>query len=105
LVQQHHGRNPVGSLAMRSLVQKVALCCVFISFAVWYARLHSYRDPGSIFFDKERTYEQGYLRRRKLEIKSLIDSFAGSKAPSSRDKAGKHPKHCVALSSVKRDHT
>lgn len=90
---------------MRSLMRKVATCLVCIAGAVFYARSHSYRDPGSIFFDEVRAYEERYSKHRKTEVEKLIDLFTGSGIQTWQTKAGRSPRLCVAISSVARAHT
>jgi hypothetical protein len=90
-------------LSMRSLIVKVTACLLFIACALWYARSHFYRDPGSAFFDKARAYEQRYSQHRKTEVQRYIDSFDVPGSQIVQPEAGSNATLCVSLSSVRRE--
>ncbi|KAJ3461093.1 hypothetical protein MRS44_011960 [Fusarium solani] len=52
---------------MPTLAFKAATCFAFLLCMVCFGRLHFYRDPGSVFFDKERAYETHYSAHRRVE--------------------------------------
>lgn len=91
---------------MHSLLRKIAASLALIICAIWYAKTHFYRDPGSAFFDRTRAYEQRYSQFRKAEVQQFIDSYGGlahddSSAPGG---ASSNATLCVAFSSVRRQH-
>jgi hypothetical protein len=88
---------------MRSLVLKVFACFLWIGCALWYARSHFYRDPGSAFFDKARAYEQRYSQHRKTEVGRYIDSFNGPDSQIVQPGGDPNASLCVSLSSVRRE--
>lgn len=88
-----------------SIARPLLACFVFILCAIWYGKTHFYRDPGSVFFNKERAYEQRYSQHRKIEVKQFLDSYASSGISDTQWKAGTNASLCVAFSSVKRQHT
>lgn len=90
---------------MHALVHKIAACIIFILCAAWYGHAHFYRDPGSVFFDKNRAYEQKYSHYRKAEVEQFISSQSGLNSQDSSAKAGRNATLCVAISSVKREHS
>lgn len=73
---------------------------MLILCAVLYGKAHFYRDPGSVFFDKSRAYEQGYSKIRKEQIQKYVGSVKNGEAAIG--KAGTNPSMCLAMSSVKR---
>lgn len=94
---------PRGSrlLFMNSLLKRLGACLALILCAVWYARSHTYRDPGSAFFDSTRAYDRRYSAYRLAETQNFIDS----RAHQTLGKAGQNATMCVALTSVKRERT
>ncbi|KAK5725234.1 hypothetical protein LTR17_013103 [Elasticomyces elasticus] len=87
---------------MHSLIRKVAACLCFIFCAVWYGHIYFYRDPGSVFFDKTRAYEQRYSQYRKAEVEQFI---TGLEPHDGYGKAGPNATLCIGISSVKRQHS
>lgn len=85
---------------MRSLLRRLALCLSCIALAIWYSHATFYRDPGSVFFDPKRAFEQKYSQYRKAEVQKFVDTGDGIVG-----KAGKDASLCVALSSVRRQHS
>jgi len=88
---------------MNSLARKLLFCAAFLLALILYARAHFYRDPGSIFFDKTRAYEQVYSHHRLLETEEFIRT--AKKEASEYQKASNNATLCVAISSVKRQRT
>lgn len=96
-------------LATPTLVVKAAACLGLLLCMAWFGRLHFYRDPGSVFFDKDRAYETHYSAHRRVEAQQFIDAYVNgtksyvngtSKFASNDPETNKTL--CVALSSVKR---
>lgn len=89
---------------MRPIIWKLLGCLIFLLCLAWYGKSHFYRDPGSVFYDRENAFEQRYSQVRKAEI----DTFVQSQRNSSEDghmKSGPRPAICAALSSVQRNNT
>jgi hypothetical protein len=82
---------------MRSLVLKVFACLFWIFGTFRYARSHFYRDPGSVFFDKARAYEQRYSQYYKSEAGRYIDSSHGSELQIVQPKSDSNARLCVSL--------
>jgi len=89
---------------MRSLLWKLTGCVLFVLCAAWYGRIHFYRDPGSVWFDKTRAYERHYSRSREDEVKEFIESYAPIEPSNSPGKSSINASICIGVSSVKRDH-
>lgn len=87
---------------MPTLAFKAATCFAFLLCMVCFGRLHFYRDPGSVFFDKERAYETHYSAHRRVEAQQVIDSYTNDKNTFPSNRSGTNKSFCVALSSVKR---
>ncbi|KAK5682089.1 hypothetical protein LTS10_005214 [Elasticomyces elasticus] len=90
---------------MHSLIRKVAACLCFIFCAVWWGHTYFYRDPGSVFFDKTRAYEQRYSQYRKAETEQAIDQYSSLEPEDGHGKAGPNATLCIGISSVKRQHS
>lgn len=88
---------------MQSLLRKIVACLAVIFLAIWYAKTHFYRDPGSAFFDRTRAYEQTYSRFRKTEVLHFIEEGTAQHLDGSAV-ISEHPSLCVAFSSVRRQH-
>lgn len=88
---------------MPSLVRKIAACLSLIACYIWYARSHFYRDPGSVFFDSARAYEEKYSHYRKTEARDFIELYGSGEVKL--EKAGDNATLCMGLSSVKREKT
>ncbi|SMR58810.1 unnamed protein product [Zymoseptoria tritici ST99CH_1E4] len=83
------------------LLCKATVSVIFLLILVLYGSTHFYRDPGSIFFDRTRAFEQRYSLLRKAETQQFIADFqAGRKA-----EAAKNRSLCISLSSVGRKET
>ncbi|CZT22961.1 uncharacterized protein RCC_08669 [Ramularia collo-cygni] len=88
---------------MISLVRKVLLCAVFLLSLVWYGSTHFYRDPGSVFFDKTRAFEQRYSTYRMAEVRQLIHDLKDNSGQQiRREVPGTNASLCVTSSSVSR---
>ncbi|KAE8371984.1 hypothetical protein BDV26DRAFT_302338 [Aspergillus bertholletiae] len=90
---------------MPSLLSKLILCLAFISCTIWYGKTHFYRDPGSIFFDETRAFEQRYSQHRRREVDAFIRSQSTTPTSESPVKSGSNPTLCLAYSSVRRQTT
>lgn len=88
---------------MISLLRKVGVCVLFILSLVWYGSTHFYRDPGSVFFDRTRAFEQRYSKHRKAESKTFIENFQSDAAAKYGAVGGRtNATLCVTSSSVNR---
>jgi hypothetical protein len=87
---------------MKLVLFKPALGLAFLLCLIWYGHTHFYRDPGSIFFDKERAYETRYSAHRKAEAQQTIEFYSEAGTRPLLDTQKSNKSLCVALSSVKR---
>ena len=89
---------------MRSLLYKLGLCILLLLCLLYYGQTHFYRDPGSVFFDKSRAYEQRYSKHRIAQAYDFIEKLevVNEQRPT-RTKAGPSPRLCLSLSTVNRD--
>jgi hypothetical protein len=88
---------------MISLAYKTTLAIAFLLSLVWYGSTHFYRDPGSVFFDETRAFEQQYSHFRKTQVRQLIDDLeANATQGIYPEVSGTNASLCVALSSVSR---
>ncbi|KAH6985426.1 hypothetical protein EDB80DRAFT_732530 [Ilyonectria destructans] len=92
-----------------TLLFKAAACLALLLCMAWFGRLHFYRDPGSVFFDKDRAYETHYSAHRRVEAQQFIDayvngtkSYVNGTSQFANNDSGSNKSLCVALSSVKR---
>ncbi|KAH7121596.1 hypothetical protein EDB81DRAFT_814126 [Dactylonectria macrodidyma] len=93
----------------QTLAIKAVTCLALLLCMAWFGRLHFYRDPGSVFFDKDRAYETDYSAHRRVESQQFIDAYVnGTKSYINgtsqfvNNESGPNKTLCVALSSVKR---
>ncbi|KAK1142375.1 hypothetical protein N8T08_007927 [Aspergillus melleus] len=86
---------------MRLLIWKLFFCLGILICCVGYGKLHFYRDPGSVFYDKDNAFEQRYSEHRKREIDDLLQSRITSTTDEDT-KSGPRPALCAAFCSVQR---
>ena len=87
---------------MSNIIYKTAICLFFLLCTVWFGKLHFYRDPGSVFFDKERAYETRYSTYRREETQETIQFYSDRQDTVPHGTPSYNRSLCVALSSVKR---
>ncbi|KAK3696413.1 hypothetical protein LTR37_017984 [Vermiconidia calcicola] len=63
-------------------------------------RHHSWRDPGSVFFDSENAFERQYSLLRETEAENFIQDL-NENVPY--QKAGPEPSMCVGITTVQRE--
>ncbi|KAK3724194.1 hypothetical protein LTR37_001319 [Vermiconidia calcicola] len=63
-------------------------------------RHHSWRDPGSVFFDSENAFERQYSLLRETEAENFIQNLDEN---VSYQKAGPEPSLCVGITTVQRE--
>ncbi|CAF9921681.1 MAG: hypothetical protein GOMPHAMPRED_002361 [Gomphillus americanus] len=77
---------------MRRWTVATTLLLIFLGF-YQYARMYSYRDPGSLFFDASRAYETKYSDHRLEEIRNIELTNEGTSKDASV---------CAVISTYKR---
>ena len=99
-----HKISPFLYITMYPIAWKLLLSLLFLTCAIWYAKTHFYRDPGSAFFDPSRAYEQRYSLTRKAEVQRFIESQSSTanNTPDSHAESSKGAALCVGISSVRR---
>jgi hypothetical protein len=87
-----------------------ALISTFLLFSLYYiyAASHFYRDPGSLFYDPSRAFEQSYSLHRETEALSFRNEAFFSYSTNRTDstaiwKAGKSPTICATVVTVARN--
>ncbi|PLB44983.1 hypothetical protein P170DRAFT_513078 [Aspergillus steynii IBT 23096] len=89
---------------MRPIIWKLIISLSFVLCFVWYGKEHFYRDPGSVFYDRENAFEERYSQHRKGEVNEFVQSRLTAN-PDQYSKSGPRPALCAAFSSVQRRST
>lgn len=93
--------------ALRSLLKSYT-CRVFLIFlivyalAVYYARIHCWRDPTSFFFRDDEAYEPIYSDSRTEQANQFVE-LANNRTGVQQFKASHQPSMCVGVASVARN--